>query len=99
MPIDNRKNSYYEFGKSMKLYSNSKWIYEIINIIENYSNVIAFINGHNHSGNYILKNGIHYISLKGMVNTSVSSYSILEIYKNKLMLKGFGNQKDIFIAK
>jgi len=73
--------------------------HEIIDIIEKYSNVIAFINGHNHSGNYIHKNGIHYITLKGMVDSLVSSYAILEIYSDSLKLKGYGNQDDILIEQ
>ena len=71
--------------------------YEIINIIEKYSHVKVFINGHNHSGNYIFKNGIHYITIKGMVNTMLSSYGILEIYNNRIQLKGYGNQESILI--
>jgi len=66
---------------------------EIIEIIEKSSNVVAFINGHNHAGNYVFKNGIHYITIFGMVDTMINSYGILEIYKNSLELKGYGNQK------
>ncbi len=69
--------------------------YEIINLIENSSNVVAFINGHNHSGDYVFKNGIHYITIFGMVDTMISSYGILEIYRDSLVLKGYGNQKKI----
>ncbi|QEE16949.1 zinc ribbon domain-containing protein [Promethearchaeum syntrophicum] len=43
MPIDNRKKSYYEFGKSMKYYSISKWIYEVINIILNFFIIIGLV--------------------------------------------------------
>ena len=68
---------------------------EIIDIIESHSNVAAFINGHNHAGNYEAWNGIHYITVCGMVDTMVSSYCILEIYRNKMILKGFGNQRTI----
>ena len=67
--------------------------HEIIDIIEHSSNVVAFINGHNHSGGYDFKNGIHYITIFGMVDTMVSSYGILEFYKDILILKGLGNQK------
>jgi hypothetical protein len=67
--------------------------YEIVDIIENSSNVVAFINGHNHSGGYVFKNGIHYITIFGMVDTMISSYGILEIYKDSLVLIGYGNQK------
>ena len=68
---------------------------EIVKIIEQSSKVVAFINGHNHSGNYELKNGIHYITVFGMVDTMISSYGILEFYKDSLVLKGFGNQKTL----
>ena len=67
--------------------------YEIIEIIENCPNIVAYINGHNHSGGYVYKNGIHYITISGMVNTMINSYGILEIYKDSLLLKGYGNQK------
>lgn len=66
---------------------------EIIDIIENRSNVVAFINGHNHSGDYVFKNGIHYITMFGMVDTMISSYGILELYKDSFVLRGYGNQK------
>jgi len=70
---------------------------EIINIIEKSEHVVAFINGHNHSGGHVLKNGIHYITVFGMVDTPISSYGILEFYKDSLSLRGYGNQKDISI--
>ena len=66
---------------------------EIIEIIENHPHVVAFINGHRHKGNYVFKNGIHYITIYGMVETMMNSFGILEIYKDQLVLKGFGNQQ------
>lgn len=69
--------------------------YEIIDIIENNSNVIAFINGHNHPGNYIHKNDINYITLFGMIESKVNAYAILEIYDDCLVLMGYGNQQSI----
>ena len=69
--------------------------FEIVNIIEQSSNVVAFINGHNHAGEYDFKKGVHYITLVGMVETEVSSYGILEVYKDRLVLTGFGNQESM----
>lgn len=69
--------------------------YDITTLIENNSNVVAFINGHNHAGDYIFKNGVHYITIFGMVDTMMSSYGILEIYQDRLVLKGYGNQQQI----
>ena len=80
-------------GKSSNLWND----YEIVDIIENSPNVVAFINGHNHSGRYIFKNGINYITISGMLNTRASSYGILEIYKDSLILRGYGNQKTIYL--
>ena len=71
--------------------------HEITDIIEESSDVIAFINGHNHTGNHVFKNGIHYITVFGMVDTKISSYGILEFYKDSLRLRGYGNQKNISI--
>jgi len=70
---------------------------EIIEIIEGYPNVTAFISGHNHEGNYVLKNGINYITLFGMINTDFNSFGILEIYDDKMMLRGFGFQQTYLI--
>jgi len=67
---------------------------EIVNIIERSPNVVAFITGHHHDGGYAFSNGIHYITISGMVNTEISSFAILKIYKDSLLLKGYGNQVD-----
>lgn len=71
--------------------------HEIIDIIEQSSNVVAFINGHNHAGDHVFKNGIHHIKVFGMVDIGISSYGILEFYKDSLILRGYGNQKNINI--
>lgn len=71
--------------------------YEIVRIIENSSNVVAFINGHDHSGGYDFKNGVHYITLHGMVETMINSYGILDVYNDHLVLRGYGNQKTLHL--
>ena len=71
---------------------------EIINIINKSSNVVAFINGHMHEGGYVFKDDIHFITISGMLNTMISSYAILEIYTDSLVLRGYGNQKDYLLV-
>ncbi len=68
---------------------------EIVQIIEQSPCVVAYINGHNHAGNYHFEKGIHYITLFGMVDTMLNSYAILDIFKNRLVLMGYGNQKSL----
>lgn len=81
MPVKPAKNSH-------NLWNDT----EIVQLIEEYPNVFAYFNGHNHSGSYINSNGIHYITLKGMVNTNDNSFAILEIYDKYARLNGFGSQ-------
>jgi manganese-dependent ADP-ribose/CDP-alcohol diphosphatase len=72
---------------------------DIIAIVEKYDNIVAYINGHNHDGNYGFLNGKYYITQKGMVETyDTSSFSILEIYDNKLVFKSYGLMKDHTIS-
>jgi 3',5'-cyclic AMP phosphodiesterase CpdA len=70
---------------------------EIFDIIEASPNVVAYINGHYHAGNYESRKGIHFFTIFGMVDTKISSYGILEIYENSLVLKGFGNQRSFHL--
>lgn len=80
-------------GNSHNLWNDG----EITELIESGDNVVAFLNGHNHAGNYEFKNGVHYITLSGMVNTKISSYGILKLYNDSLVLKGYGNQKTLHL--
>jgi len=70
---------------------NSK---EIVALLERYSCVRAFINGHNHRGSYGLKNGIHYLTLKGMVDTEETSYSTVSVFGDRIEIAGKGRQDD-----
>jgi len=68
------------------------WNYnDIMEILKNYPNVVAYINGHYHAGHYGYKDGIHYITMKAMLdNPDRNSFAILEIYPNEIRIKGFG---------
>ncbi len=67
---------------------------EIIELIEANTCVKAYINGHNHAGNYAIKNGIHYFNLKGMVDTEETSYAVIHFFDDRLEVKGFGREED-----
>jgi len=67
----------------------------VIAELEAAGNVVAYFNGHNHAGNYGVKNGIHYVNLKGMVETDdTNSYSIVRVYKDRLEVDGYGRETD-----
>ena len=63
-------------------------------LLGKYPCVAAYINGHNHAGNYGTKNKIHYLTLKGMVDTTDNAFSVIEVHKDRLSLKGIGRQKN-----
>lgn len=70
---------------------------ELISLIEKFSCVKAYINGHNHAGNYGEKNGIHYYTQKGMVQFEKASYSFVTLKKGSIIIHGFGEQKDLIL--
>jgi 3',5'-cyclic AMP phosphodiesterase CpdA len=67
---------------------------EVVQLIEAFPCVKAFINGHNHAGNYDSRNGIHYLTLKGMVNTLVNSYAVIQATEDSLIVTGYGREED-----
>jgi manganese-dependent ADP-ribose/CDP-alcohol diphosphatase len=72
---------------------------EVLTILEGYTNIIAWFNGHNHVGNYGNFNMIHFVTMKGMVETeNVNSFAFVEVYKNKIWIKGSGREKSQILA-
>lgn len=67
---------------------------EVLSVIEKYSCVKAWINGHNHAGNYAMKNGLHFITLKGMVDTKTkNAYSFISLTDKEIKIKGIGREQ------
>jgi len=72
---------------------------EVLSLLENYHNIIAWLNGHNHAGNYGNFNMIHFVTFRGMVETdSGNSFARVEVYKNKIWIKGAGREKNQILA-
>ena len=67
---------------------------EIITLIESHSCVKAYMNGHNHAGNYGLENGIHYLTFKGMVDTEETSYATIHVFDDRLEVSGHGREQN-----
>ncbi|RKX37909.1 MAG: hypothetical protein DRP64_16585 [Verrucomicrobia bacterium] len=55
--------------------------------------VVAYFAGHDHAGGYACQNGIHHITVKGMVEAPVkNAYAVIEVYSDKLVEIGFGKE-------
>lgn len=67
----------------------------IVNLIAKYPNVVAYMNGHNHKGNYAEHKGCHYINFKGMVETEKSApFAIVKCYKDRVEVNGYEPEPD-----
>lgn len=66
---------------------------QLLKVIGKYNAVKAWINGHNHDGNYGLKNDIHFINVKGMVDTEFdTAFCVVELSDDIIKIKGFGTE-------
>ena len=69
---------------------NSK---EFVTLLEEHKHVAAYFNGHHHGGRYHAHNGIHYLNVKGMVETAKdTAYAIVKVYPDRLEIHGFGTE-------
>jgi len=72
------------------------WNYEaVVALLGGYDNVVAYFNGHNHAGHYGTADGIHYVTLEGMVETPAeTAYAVVEIHADRLVIDGTGRATD-----
>ncbi len=64
---------------------------QVLTVLESHRNVVAYLNGHNHAGNYSQKQRVHYVTLPGMVETADSNaFAVVHVRSNGLELQGFG---------
>lgn len=68
---------------------------EVLGLLKRYNNVIAWFSGHNHAGNYGNIGPLQFITFRGMVETEdQSSFAIARIYDHRVVIKGYGREKD-----
>ncbi|HCR28723.1 MAG TPA: hypothetical protein DIV79_01735 [Opitutae bacterium] len=68
---------------------------EVVSLLERHDCVAVYMNGHNHRGAYGYKKGIHYVTLKGMVDTEETAYSVVSVFEDRIAVKGSGRQDDL----
>ena len=67
---------------------------EVLAILSKYDNVKCWMNGHNHAGNYVYHQGIHFLNLKGMVETEkTNAFATIKLTNEKIEVHGFGAEK------
>jgi hypothetical protein len=68
---------------------------EVLKIIDAHRDVVAaWMNGHNHAGNYGESGGIHFLNFKGMVDTRENCWAVVTVFPDRLVVEGFEREPD-----
>ena len=66
---------------------------EVVSLLTKHKCVKAYFCGHNHKGDYVLKDGIHYITFKGMVETAdTASFAKVTLTQDSIFVEGHGKE-------
>lgn len=68
---------------------------DVIALLERHPSVKIWLDGHNHEGNYGLRAGIHYVNMKGMLDTEETAYATLDFFRDRVVLHGVGRQQSM----
>jgi len=75
--------------------SHALWNYnEVLAVMKKFNVVKLWMNGHNHAGNYDFQNNIHFVTLKGMVETETENAFAEVLFTDEIIeIKGFGQEQ------
>ncbi|UAK22874.1 metallophosphoesterase [Sphingomonas nostoxanthinifaciens] len=66
-------------------------------LLDRHPSVKMWLDGHNHEGNYGLRNGIHFVNLKAMLDTTETAYARIDMFADRIEVHGFGRQQDMVL--
>lgn len=62
-------------------------------VLGRFPNVVAYLCGHHHAGNYGELGGKHFVNFCGMVDTPDSTaFSVVEVYRDRIEVRGTGRE-------
>ncbi|NLS19740.1 phosphatase [Rhizobium sp. P40RR-XXII] len=68
-------------------------------LLAEHDHVVAYLNGHNHAGNFGVSDGTYFVNFKGMVDTEdTSAYAIVSVHADRLEIAGFGREESRVLA-
>ncbi|MBL9201130.1 MAG: metallophosphoesterase [Opitutaceae bacterium] len=66
---------------------------EVLAVLDRHPNFVAWINGHNHAGNFAERNGVPFVTMKGMVETAdTTAFATMWVMSSRLILTGHGRE-------
>lgn len=65
----------------------------LLEVVDRHRNVVAWLNGHNHAGAFAVRDGVPFLTLKGMVETeSTNAFAVARLHPDRLELIGHGRE-------
>jgi 3',5'-cyclic AMP phosphodiesterase CpdA len=65
----------------------------VLAVIDRSPNIVAWLNGHNHAGNFAERNGIPFVTMHGMVETAdTSAFATARILSDRMVIAGHGRE-------
>lgn len=66
---------------------------EVLAMLDRHPHVVAWINGHNHAGNFGERNGVPFVTMRGMVETSnTTAFATAKVLSDRIVLTGHGRE-------
>lgn len=66
---------------------------EVLALIDKHPNVVAWLNGHNHAGNFGERNGVPFVNFHGMVETEkTNAFATARVFADRLVIEGHGRE-------
>lgn len=66
---------------------------EVLAALDRHPNVVAWLNGHNHAGAFAERNGVPFVTLRGMVETAdTTAFATAKILADRLVIAGEGRE-------
>lgn len=66
---------------------------DVLAVVDRHPHVVAWLNGHNHAGAFGERNGVPYLTLRGMVETpATTAFATAQILRDRLVLTGHGRE-------
>ena len=66
---------------------------EVLAVLDRHPQVVAWINGHNHAGAFGERNGVPFLTMHGMVETSdTTAFATARILSDRIVLSGHGRE-------
>ncbi|RUL96561.1 metallophosphoesterase [Rhizobium chutanense] len=71
----------------------------IVTLLAAQPHVVAYLNGHDHAGNYGKAGACHFVNFKGVVDTETqNAFAIVEVNTDRIEIRGFGREESRTLA-